>query len=348
MANEDEQKTGQQHPKGELRFNQQQYDFLRRCSEKGKEGIREWNQCRKKNIKDDIFLEGAELSGLYLKGVYLRQVGVTRKTPAKLESFIGGEAYLRDAKMKDADLEDADFRGAHLENARFNRANLEKSKFRDAHLEGTVFFHAHLEKSNLQTTIVDGETSFWECYIDKHTDFRGVGLNSCRIDAGTKQLLEYNIRRLNWEDWYKKHPKIKLLVKPFWLMSDYGRSIGWLIITFFALAFVFAAIYYVYGILNPPGIVNSLFEGKEGLVPVWLVPFRTIYFSIVTMTTLGFGDMHANCQSFLGHILLTVQVILGYVLLGALVTRFAVLFTVGGPAGKFSPKKTKDGERLKV
>jgi hypothetical protein len=34
-----------------------------------------------------------------------------------------------------------------------------------------------------------------------------------------------------------------------------------------------------------------------------------------------------------------VQVILGYALLGALITRFAVLFTVGGPAGKFAKKE---------
>jgi len=54
------------------------------------------------------------------------------------------------------------------------------------------------------------------------------------------------------------------------------------------------------------------------------------------MTTLGFGDMHANCQSFLGHLLLTIQVILGYVLLGAMVTRLAVLFTADGPEGKFT------------
>jgi hypothetical protein len=35
-------------------------------------------------------------------------------------------------------------------------------------------------------------------------------------------------------------------------------------------------------------------------------------------------------------VILAVEVILGYVLLGALVTRFAVLFTAGGPAGTFS------------
>jgi hypothetical protein len=50
--------------------------------------------------------------------------------------------------------------------------------------------------------------------------------------------------------------------------------------------------------------------------------------------------MYANAQSIWGHILLTIQVILGYVLLGALVTRFAVLFTAGGPAGKFTDEKT--------
>jgi len=38
--------------------------------------------------------------------------------------------------------------------------------------------------------------------------------------------------------------------------------------------------------------------------------------------------------------LLAVQVVLGYVLLGALVTRFAVLFTAGGPAGRFADEKT--------
>jgi hypothetical protein len=57
------------------------------------------------------------------------------------------------------------------------------------------------------------------------------------------------------------------------------------------------------------------------------------------MTTLGFGDMYANKGSIAGHVLLILQVILGYVLLGALVTRFAVLFTAGGPAGKFAEEK---------
>lgn len=102
-------------------------------------------------------------------------------------------------------------------------------------------------------------------------------------------------------------------------------------------------------IKDDPGIVSNLFvlEGEQETVSPWLVPFRAVYFSIVTMTTLGFGDMYANAHSFLrglfGHALLALQVILGYVLLAALVTRFAVLFTAGGPAGEFSKESKKKG-----
>ena len=103
---------------------------------------------------------------------------------------------------------------------------------------------------------------------------------------------------------------------------------------------MFASIYYLWGCLASPGIVENLFVDRNGAdIQWWLVPLRTLYFSIVTQTTLGFGDMYANAHSFCGHILLSFQVILGYVLLGALVTRFAVLFTAGGPAGKFADEK---------
>ena len=96
--------------------------------------------------------------------------------------------------------------------------------------------------------------------------------------------------------------------------------------------------------MNSPGIISNLIEGNEGPVPSWLVPSRTVYFSIVTMTTLGFGDMHANCRSFWGHFLLTVQVLLGYVLLAALVTRIGVLFTSGVIPGQFKDNRRKSNK----
>ncbi|MFP4029688.1 MAG: potassium channel family protein [Candidatus Brocadiia bacterium] len=55
-----------------------------------------------------------------------------------------------------------------------------------------------------------------------------------------------------------------------------------------------------------------------------LVP--AIYFSSVTMTTLGYGDMSPNPERPLAQGLSAFQTFLGYVLLGALVTRFAIMF----------------------
>ncbi len=350
----------QEQNKKERRFSQEQYKMLKRCSDK--KDITEWNEWRENNKEVDVFLEGAFFSKAYLKGSNLFR--------AKLKDASFINANLEGADLRLSDLENVDFFGAnlrsaeltysnmksvklsttHLEGAEIWSANLENTCIGSAHLENTNFSHSYLkgtcfgesylQDSDFELAIVDGETSIWKCEVNRYTNFSGVGLDSVRIDAATKQLLKYNIRRMNWEKWYSEHPQLKWLVKPFWLMSDYGLSTSRIIFTFFGLAFVFANIYYHWGRLAPPGIVNYLFVDRNGIeVQWWLVPLRTLYFSIVTMTTLGFGDMYANAHSVWGHIMLSLQVILGYVLLAALVTRFAVLFMAGGPAGKFAEEK---------
>ena len=280
-----------------LRCDLEQYKFLKECSKERAEGIKKWNERRKQNPDEDIFLEGAIFCKVNLEGVDLRWV------------------------------------------------HLEKADFALSHLESANFDMAHLHRTTFNFAFVNSTASFIGRNIDRKTDFREVSLNTIRVKQETKQLLEYNIRRMNWEKWYKEHPKFQWLVKPFWWMSDYGLSTKRVIFTFFGLALIFANIYYHWGRIAPPGIVDYLFVDRSGIeVQWWLVPLRTLYFSIVTMTTLGFGDMYANAHSIWGHILLSVQVILGYVLLGALVTRFAVLFTAGGPAGEFTDEKKKKDE----
>ena len=111
------------------------------------------------------------------------------------------------------------------------------------------------------------------------------------------------------------------LVRAFWWLSDYGQSTGRIAAVFFLLAALFAV---VYGCA--PGLVTNLHDVDRKPVAASVVPFRALYFSVVTMTTLGFGDMYAAPGSIAGHLLLTAHVILGYVLLGALVTRLAILF----------------------
>jgi uncharacterized protein YjbI with pentapeptide repeats len=293
------------------------------------------------------YLYHAHLEGAYLYETYMEGADLSN---CHLEDAALVQCHLEDASLSSAYLSGADFRRAHLDHANLCYTHLEDANLKYAHLERAFLVKAHLENSNFEQAIVDGSTLFWECHVDRNTNFRGVSLDSARIDTGTKQLLEYNTRRMNWEQWYNEHPWLRLPVKAFWQISDYGLSTNQIIIIFFKLVILFAAIYYIWGsidyylrdIKDYPGIVSNLFVDRHGVTVVWwLVPLRTLYFSIVTMTTLGFGDIYANARSFWGHILLSVQVILGYVLLGALVTRFAVLFTAGGPAGSFSRQKVE-------
>ncbi|MHC4173356.1 MAG: pentapeptide repeat-containing protein [Planctomycetota bacterium] len=336
----DESESKNEKPKEEHRFSQEQYDMLIRCSDK--KDMTEWNEWRKKNPNEDILLEGAQFRRWHLLG------GVFNSGEA---TGHGSKTHLKGADFCYAHLEQAKFQDAYLSDAKFNHAHLQGADFHDAHVEGAILYKADLSGASVRTVIVDCETSFWKCKVDHDAKFEGTPLDGVRIDSATKQLLEYNIRRMNWEEWYKEHPKLKWLVRTFWLMSDYGLSTGRIIFTFFGLVIIFANIYYNWGAVDyyilrvngQPGFVENLFVDGNGIeVQWWLVPLRTLYFSIVTMTTLGFGDMYANAQSVWGHILLSVQVILGYVLLGALITRFAVLFTAGGPAGRFSNEK-KEG-----
>ncbi|MFC1634027.1 pentapeptide repeat-containing protein [Planctomycetota bacterium] len=351
-------------PKEERRFSQEQYDFLKSCSEKGEEGIKEWNEWRKEHPNKDIFLEGQDFSKWYLKDVNLSvdplragkesvirrsgRVGSIFDLKQVTEIHLGDAVFdgsklinaslsgahlerarlhanLKGAVMREAYLENAILNGAVLEDAKLNYANLQKSRFQDAILRGTVFFHANMRGANLRTALTNNITSFWKIQVDRETHFEGFPLSGVRIDPGTRQLLEYNIRRKNWEEWYKNNDEpirrgvgifsnmklrlitnrlLRWLVRKFWEISDYGISTQQVIRTFFKWALIFAVVYYAFGFIDyyfigvkdNPGIVSNLFamgDGQQAVSP-WLVPIRAVYFSIVTMTTLGFGDMYAN------------------------------------------------------
>ena len=337
----------EEQPKKERKFNPEHYIKLLRCSEKGPEGIKEWNRWRVENPTEKIWLQKAYLRSAKLQGAKLLR--------ANLEGADLQFANLQDTDLRSANLRGAMLKGAHLEGARLVKAHLEKvyfveaylekvkfhgaflqgAIFRDAKLHNTIFYKARLQGTTFQTALVNSTTSFWGCKIDNKTDFLGVDLENMRIEYGTKILLKYNIRRKNWEDWYKEHRVREWPVKLFWKMSDYGISTGRIMTIFFALALAFSFIYY----LRPCCVmVNGEVGDIQGFV-------HALYFSVVTMTTLGFGDIAANPDSWQGQVVLMVQVIFGYVLLGALITRLAVLFTSDGPAGSFT-KMDKETKKL--
>ena len=97
-----------------------------------------------------------------------------------------------------------------------------------------------------------------------------------------------------------------------WRLIDYGRSLGRLALAAIVLALGFGLVYWLdevleWGLLDHGG-------GAE-------TPLSPFYFSIVTYTTLGFGDITPT--SLLGEVIVVTEVVLGYVTLGMLLAILA-------------------------
>ena len=356
----------------ERKYDEDHYKRLMACSDK--RDMTEWNEFAKNLMgkRERILLEGAHLMKTHLEGAHLMGAHLegAHLMGAHLEGACLGGAHLEGARLMGANLEGAFLMGAnlkgarlrkvHLKGAHLGKIHLEGAHLEGVHLKGAHFIRAHLEGTNFKNAICDGETLIDECSIGGHknsegekklTDFRGVGLDNIRFSPGLKQLIEYSNRRLNWEAWYRNQSwVVHHAVKGFWSFSDYGRSTKRIVSWFFGLSLFFACIY-----CGVPDIIQNISSDCTATLPAepyrWALRLlRSFYFSIITMTTLGFGDISANpinpagdfwltVRIVAGYIALTAQVIIGYVILGALVTRLSILFNSDGPSADFSKEK---------
>lgn len=116
---------------------------------------------------------------------------------------------------------------------------------------------------------------------------------------------------------------------PFWAQvwrwsSDYGRSL-----TLWALWSLLIALSFSFLYMPGPSWLPEWIQEKmpqfhqvtEIDMDVPLTFWKSFYFSIVTFTTLGFGDVVADNTS--ARILVTLEVIFGYIMLGGLISIFA-------------------------
>jgi Ion channel len=93
-----------------------------------------------------------------------------------------------------------------------------------------------------------------------------------------------------------------------WGWLDYGRSM-WRVAAFgFAVTSLFAGIFYLW---------PTLLDYRQS-ADTWFTPY---YYSVVTFTTLGFGDVRPARTA--GEILAALEVIIGYVTLGLLLAVLA-------------------------
>ncbi|MCK5270537.1 MAG: pentapeptide repeat-containing protein [Sedimentisphaerales bacterium] len=382
----------------------EQYKMLMRCSEKKDIAEwNEWRENNKKveiylvgADFNNVHLNWADFRGAHLDGAWFMDAHLNRADfdSARLDEaeFVG--AHLDGSNFYKAHLGGAEFWLAHLDGADFSAAHLAGAEFSNAHLDGAMFMHAHLDGANFSdahlvgadffgthldgadfwdacldgaeftNACVNGDTIITRCSIDEKTDFRGVGLDSMRIDAGIKEALKYNRRKMNWNEWIRAKWKCfyRWPAWVFWFISDYGSSTMRIVLVFLFFSLLFTGVYLLGVGCNEPcevcngeqiGYIKNLVTDFDKINDSWnwQLWLRAFYFSIVTMTTLGFGDMCAHECSTAGYIILIIQVLLGYLFLGALVTRLGVMFTASGPLarnGTMPDETRKEQKRRKV
>ncbi|WP_080400352.1 pentapeptide repeat-containing protein [Burkholderia ubonensis] len=354
-------------------FNSEQYNLLIECSEK--EDFSEWNDYATKT-KDFIDLRESNLEGIKIIGAKFTNIDGkganfcdANLRGATLEGVDMSDCLFLNADMSDikaagsifhgcildraqltntsfelCDFDEASFQGGNLTSAKFFGSSFQDCIFYAADLSGTQFRGAGKNpllgkelRFNLCGTIFSNakftsETHFHLANVSRKTDFRTVSFESACYSPGLRQTLQYCNRRHNWIAWYEKNGKIKsLLVELFWMASDYGRSPRQVIKSFLIVCLVYTLLYW---------LIPASTSEKH------LTPVQSLYFSVVTMTTLGYGDIAANKSNWLSQVLVITHVLFGYIILGALLTVLSNLFNSDGPPEGLIKHPIKVGARI--
>lgn len=287
-------------------------------------------------------LVGADLSGVNLSGSNLSHFNLTGALLFKadlsgcefFETNLSGvdatganfdQSNMTEAKLVRTGLGYASFNKTTLFTANLSGATLTGANFVDADLRMAKLTNARLRETVLKNTDLTGALVNGADLCDADVtgaEFRDTNLKNSRL-RGIKGYEEarwigvdireinfagaYRVRRVivdqNYLDEFRHQDSLhEVLYYIWWFTSDCGRSLGRWALLIAAQILLFAGIY-------------SFLEFDYG---PYLTRFSTIYFSVVTMTTLGFGDVVP--KSMVAQVVVSIQVLSGYIMLGGLLS----------------------------
>ncbi len=240
-------------------------------------------------------LAGANLSAARAEHAGLESVDLTGATLFDADL---GRAALSGARMAGADLRAAKLGGALLRGTELRKADLTRASLREADLEASDVAEASFVEADLRDARVRGLKSFGRA--------NWVGCDVFGVNFSGSYMLRRTIEDQNYLHEFRNKSKLNaVLYWLWWATSDCGRSFlrwgSWIVF----LAVIFAGLFELV----------ALDYGEHR------TPLSSLYYSVVTLTTLGYGDVVP--VSLWAQILAMVEVVLGYVMLGGLLSIFA-------------------------
>jgi uncharacterized protein YjbI with pentapeptide repeats len=261
------------------------------------------------NLKG-VRLKNAKLDGAELAGANLAEADMVNIS-ASNASF--GMANLENANLFNAKMENATLSLASLIGADLKAASLNGARLREARLKGADFTNAHLKDADMSLCDVS-EACF------NNADMRSARLRALKgfrsaswigVDirdvnfAGAYLMRRYILDQNFLYEFRRRNRFTAIFYNIWWITSDCGRSVARWCFWTFLLSFMF-------------GLAYMFVEVDYGEFRTWLSPF---YYSVVTMTSLGYGDIVPASTS--AQMIAMTEVITGYVMLGGLLSIFA-------------------------
>lgn len=275
-------------------------------------------------MKQGKSLDKAELLQVNLKGAKLLR------------------ANFKEANLMLATLQDAELFAANLQNADLFGANLSKTDLRYAELQKAQLGEAELEGAFLGDVVLDGalnltwsqigkigeeEEHDWEGAKDAYLLLKNYFHQQGRYGDESKTYFKEKImaRKMAWEYGTDKNSPLINRVEYFvrWLglsffhvFTGFGERWWWTVLWALGIIAFFGFLYWGGGAAG-----WFQFAFKPEMIPSI---FQYFYLSVVTFATLGFGDITPlNWQA---QIPVIIEVIMGYVFLGLIITIIARRF----------------------
>ncbi|NNF99371.1 MAG: hypothetical protein HKM93_08335 [Desulfobacteraceae bacterium] len=250
-------------------------------------------------ILNDIELTGANLSEANLEDARAERAGLGMATMTKTRLF---NAVLTDATLTKADLTEADLRHAKLNRVRLRDAVLHKADctgadFRGADMSLSKFTGATMINADMR----DARLRLVKGY--EEAKWYGVDIRDINF-AGAYRLRRF-IMDENYLKEFRDESEFNHMVYNVWsITSDCGRSLNRWCLWVLGIIIIFSVFYSFCGI-------------DYGKYDNWIGPF---YYSVVTITTLGYGDIVPATP--VARVITICEVCIGYIMLGGLLSIF--------------------------
>ena len=258
------------------------------------------------NLTDTIFLEadisfsnftGADLTNALMHHVEASNTGFGMATLNKVQAFQGNFklATFSKATINNSDFKCSCFEGVRMREATVIQSDFTESTFRSADMAFVNVKHSVFKDADLRNTRLQGITNF--AYANwTGTDIRNINFSGAYI-------MRRFVMDQNYLTEFKSKNKFTALIYYLWkISSNCGKSMSLWCFWIAVLITIFAKIYSFVGIDWGPH----------------QTPYSELYFSVVTFTTLGFGDVVPNSTS--GQMVAMAEVITGYIMLGGLLS----------------------------